>query len=165
MAGWQQLSGRQAVQPQLQTVNLHDVLAPIIEEYRHWCQGKHIMLRYRPLNILVYSDVQFLQRIVRNLLSNATRYTDSGGRILVGARRYRGTRWLVVVDTGIGMNAEQASQRFEAFRRFGAVEKIPQGMGIGLYSVKQMAHALGLQTSLRSTPGKGTTIGISIEEA
>lgn len=162
MAGWQQLSGKQSPTPKIVAVDLDDLLAPIVEEYRHLCQTKHIMLRYRPLKMQVRTDVQYLQRIVRNLLSNAMRYTESGGRILVGGRRRDGQRWLVVADTGIGMNEEQAAQCFDAFKRFGDIEKVPEGMGIGLYSVKKMAQALGVRTSLVSWPGKGTVVSVSL---
>jgi signal transduction histidine kinase len=162
MAGLQHMSGRAAPAPQLRTVWLDDILRPIVEEYRHWCQSKHVMLRYRPLKVQVTTDAQYLQRIARNLLSNAMRYTDAGGRILVGGRRKNGQRWLVVADTGIGMTQDQADQCFEAFKRFGDIEKVPEGMGIGLYSVKQMALALGLQTGLQSTSGAGTVVSVSL---
>jgi signal transduction histidine kinase len=165
MAAWRQLSGKELPPPKITTIDVDEVLAPIVEEYRYWCQSKHVMLRYRPINIRIQCDVQLLQRIVRNLLSNAMRYTESGGRILVGERRRDGHRWLTVIDTGVGMSREQAAQCFEAFRRFGEIDKVPEGMGIGLYSVRQMTQALGLKTSLRSTSGKGTAVGIAFQPA
>jgi signal transduction histidine kinase len=162
MAGLQQLSADQPAQVQLQHTTLQNALAPVIEEYRHWCRDKHITLRYVPAREALHTDPQQLQRIARNLLSNALRYTQAGGRILIGCRRREGHRWLVVMDTGCGMTQEQATQCFEAFKRFAPPHSAPEGMGLGLYSVKQTAHALGLKTLLRSVPGKGTAVWLSL---
>lgn len=150
--------------PQLQTVSLHAVLMPVIEEFRQWTQPRLITLRYQRVDRFVLTDVKILQRIVRNLLSNALRYTDQGGRILVGCRRQQGKLWLMVMDTGIGMSEADAGRCFNAFQRFGEPERVPEGMGIGLYSVKRMTTLLGQETTLKSTPGKGTAIGVSLEE-
>jgi signal transduction histidine kinase len=68
----------------------------------------------------------------------------------------------MVYDNGIGMSPEQAKASFEAFSRFGDINRVPEGQGIGLYSVKNMANQLGLKTWLVSHIGKGTTIGISL---
>lgn len=162
------LSMRQIVStnqiPKLQAVSLHVVLAPVVQEFRQWTQTRLITLRYQRVDRLIVTDVQLLQRIVRNLLSNALRYTNEGGRILVGCRRKQGRLWLVVMDTGVGMNQVDADRCFEAFQRFGEPDRVPEGMGIGLYSVKRMATLLGQETILRSTPGKGTAVGVSLTE-
>lgn len=150
--------------PQLQAVSLHAILMPVIQEFRQWTQPRLITLRYQRVDRLVLTDPQILQRIVRNLLSNALRYTNEGGRILIGCRRQQGKLWLMVMDTGIGMSEADASRCFTAFQRFGEPERVPEGMGIGLYSVKRMATLLGQETTLRSTPGKGTAIGVSLLE-
>ncbi len=148
----------------LQTVNLHTVLEPVVQEFRQWARGRHITLRYQRVDRTVRTDVPTLQRIVRNLLSNALRYTDEGGRILIGCRRRQGRLWLMVIDNGIGMNAEDAARCFEAFQRGGMPKRVPEGMGLGLYSVKRMAELLGQSTTLRSVAGKGTAVGVSLGE-
>lgn len=148
----------------LRVVGLHAVLDPVVQEFRQWTQARFVTLRYQRVDRLVQTDVQTLQRIVRNLLSNALRYTDEGGRILIGCRRKQGRLWLMVIDTGIGMSEAEAARCFEAFQRFGELERVPEGMGIGLYSVKRMATLLGQATTLRSVSGKGTAIGVSLTE-
>ena len=148
----------------LKVVRLHTVLDPVVHEFRQWTQTRLVTLRYQRVDRFIQTDVQLLQRMVRNLLSNALRYTDEGGRILVGCRRRQGRLWLMVVDTGIGMSEADAARCFEAFQRFGEIERVPEGMGIGLYSVKRMATLLGQSTVLTSVSGKGTAVGVSLTE-
>lgn len=159
----QHIAGMRASQPEWETSPLTQLLEPVIDEYRHWCRSRHITLRYLPSDIQVHTDRAQLQRIVRNLLSNALRYTASGGRILVGCRRRHGKRWLLVVDTGQGMTAEQVKKCFEAFTRFGPEHLAPEGMGLGLYSVRHTAGELGLQIGMRSEVGRGTAVWVSLE--
>jgi two-component system, sensor histidine kinase len=162
MAGLHQLAGNKPATLNIQQTCVDEALAPVIDEYRHWCMSQHVSLRYVPANHTAQVDVQQLRRIARNLLSNALRYSGVGGRILVGCRRRAGQRWLAIVDTGAGMTPQQASQCFDAFKRFAPTRLAPEGMGLGLYSVKQAAHAMGLQTWLRSVPGKGTSVWVSL---
>jgi signal transduction histidine kinase len=148
--------------PKLQKVELDTLLAPLIDESRLLASQKHTSLRVRTTSLVIHTDPALLQRIVRNLLSNAIRYTHVGGQILLGVRRAKGQQWLMVYDNGIGMSPAQTQASFEAFSRFGDVSRVPEGLGIGLYSVKNMANQLGLQTWLVSHLGKGTAIGISL---
>jgi len=142
-------------QPALETVTLDDLLAPVIEEYRGRSQYKRITIRYVPSRLSITTHVPYFIRIVRNLLSNAIRYTDRGDRILVGCRRGGGLR-LVIADTGRGMTEEQTGLAFDAFHRFDLEAPVPEGFGLGLFSTKTLANALGLAVSLHSEKGQGT---------
>jgi signal transduction histidine kinase len=148
--------------PTLQRVELDALLGPLVEESRLLASQKHTSLRVRATSLVIHTDPALLQRIVRNLLTNAIRYTQVGGQILLGVRRAKGQQWLMVYDNGIGMSPAQTKASFEAFSRFGDTSRVPEGLGIGLYSVKNMADQLGLQTWLVSHLGKGTAIGISL---
>ena len=148
--------------PILQTIDLHTLLASLVDEYRLIASHKQISLRYHQTPIQIQAEPVLMQRVVRNLLSNAIRYTNAGGGILLGVRRQRGLHWLMVYDTGIGMTPEQAAQSFEVFVRLGDQGRVPEGLGLGLYSVKHMADQMGLQTWLASQLNKGTAIGISL---
>lgn len=152
------------IKVRLDVVSLHELIAPLVEEYRHIASGKHIGLRYVAKQIRIQTDPVLLQRIVRNLLSNAIRYTNKGGRILLGCRSYHGQLWLMVYDNGIGMTDEQAARCFDAFSREGDTGRIPEGMGLGLYSVKRIANQLNAKVRLISQPDKGTAIGVSLHE-
>ena len=114
---------------------LLDVLA---EEYRQMAAAKGLRLRYVPSSAVVRSDPQLLSRVMRNLLSNAVRYTDRGS-ILLGCRR-RGERVEVVVaDTGIGIGDDQIGDIFQEFKRGArAVKYHERGLGLGLSIVEKI---------------------------
>lgn len=152
------------ITPQIQSVDLDELLTPLIDEYRHIASQKHISLRYRTSGLCAQTDPALLQRIVRNLLSNAIRYTPKGGRVLMGYRRgvQVESHWLMVYDNGAGMTAAQAASCFEAYTRADEANQAPEGMGLGLFSVKRIATELGQQIKLVSKLGRGTAIGVSV---
>lgn len=145
--------------PVFEMVKLDDLLAPIIEEYRGRSEYKRITIRHVPSRLSITTHVPYFQRIVRNVLSNAVRYTELGDRILVGCRRGGGLR-LVIADSGRGMSAEQTRRAFDAFQRFDAEMSIQDGFGLGLFSTRSLANALGLELSLHSHEGRGTEFRI-----
>jgi signal transduction histidine kinase len=69
------------------------------------------------------------------------------------------------MDTGIGMSATQLSDGFDAFKRFDKGTQPLRTLGLGLYSFKELAQQMGLQTRWHSTLGKGTMIGFSVAVA
>lgn len=148
--------------PQWHITTVHQAIGLVIEEWRDVAQIKQLHLRYRPCLRQVRTDVLSLQRIVRNLLSNAVRYTPPGGDILLACRTRQGQLWLLCWDTGPGMPPEQAAQCFEAFTRFDPEQKVPEGLGLGLFSVRDLAASLGVPTWLQSRPGRGTCIGVGL---
>ncbi len=129
---------------------------------RSLAQLKQLHLRYRPCQRIVRTDALSLKRIVRNLLSNAVRYTPPGGDILLACRMRQGQLWLLCWDTGPGMPPEQAAQCFEAFTRYDPEQQVPEGLGLGLFSVRELARGLGVPTWLQSRPGHGTCIGVAL---
>jgi signal transduction histidine kinase len=161
LVGIQQLSAVNEVShcPVFETVKLDDLLLPIIEEYRGRSAYKHITLRYVPSRLSITTHVPYFQRIVRNVLSNAIRYTEQGDRILVGCRRAGGLR-LIIADTGRGMSVEQTKWAFDSFQRFDSNMSAPDGFGLGLFSTRSMANTLGMEVSLHSEEDRGTEFRI-----
>ena len=147
--------------PRMETIRLDEILAPLVEEYRNRSAFKNITIRYVPSRLSIYTHMPYFQRIVRNALSNAIRYVGPGGRILVGCRHGGGLR-LVVVDTGHGMTIDQTNKAFEAFTRFVPDTAKVDGVGLGLFSSKSLATAMGLALKLTSQEGKGTTFSVEI---
>lgn len=154
-----------APEPQWQTLSVHEAIATVVDEWREVAQLKQLHLRYRPCHQAVHTDLLSLQRITRNLLSNAVRYTPPGGDVLLACRMRQGRLWLLCWDTGPGMPPEQAQQCFEAFTRFDPEQKVPEGLGLGLFSVRELARGLGVPTLLQSQPGRGTCIGVALNVA
>ncbi|WP_409278033.1 hybrid sensor histidine kinase/response regulator NahK/ErcS' [Pseudomonas defluvii] len=141
---------------------LSDLLDNLAAEYAHIADTEGLRLDYVPCSLKVRSDIQLLARILRNLLSNAIRYTPRG-RVLLGCRR-RGKRLLIEVwDTGIGIAADKRGEIFQEFKR-GDVQRPDQdrGLGLGLAIVEKIAGILGHRIAVRSTPGKGSVFSIEV---
>lgn len=150
--------------PVFQTLPLDDLLLPIIEEYRGRSAYKQLTIRYVPTRLSITTHVPYFQRIVRNVLSNAVRYTEQGDRILVGCRRAGGLH-LIIEDTGRGMSEEQTRRAFDAFQRFdtnGSDAKVADGLGfgLGLFSVRILADTLNMTPVLQSKGNRGTRFSL-----
>ncbi len=105
------------------------------------------------------TDPTRVRQVLANLVSNAVKYTTSGGMTLRTACRRSGDRtWAVVdvVDTGPGIPKEQQPMVFDEFRRLSA-ERSTSGAGIGLAISQRLAHLLGGRITVESKPGSGST--------
>jgi two-component system phosphate regulon sensor histidine kinase PhoR len=117
-----------------------------------------IDLRGIATNAHVVSNPVLLWSILRNLLSNAIRYTEPGGRILIGCRRKGREIRIDVYDTGIGIPEDQLPRIFESFTRL-APER-SNGLGIGLSIVRRALEVLGHRIEVRSVSGEGSLFSI-----
>ena len=107
----------------------------------------------------VRSDPLLLEKILRNLISNAIRYTERG-RVLIGCRRRGATVSVEVWDTGIGIPPDQFGEIFREFHRsHQKTHRAIEGFGIGLAVVDRLTTLLGHRIEVSSTPGKGTMFG------
>lgn len=115
-----------------------------------------LKLSIRPCALWVDSDPLLVERILRNLLTNAMRYTQSGG-VLLAARR-RGEHLSVEVwDTGIGIPPEQQERIFEEFIQLANPERSSKkGLGLGLSIVRRLCNLLDVKLSLLSRPARGS---------
>ena len=125
-----------------------DLLQPLEDKGLQW--------RVVPTDLVVRSDKRMLEEMIRNLLSNAIRYTDRG-KILLGCRRAGDKIRIEVWDTGIGIPGDQLPRIFEEY--YCDVKR--GGFGLGLAIVRRLGEILEHRVDVRSTPGKGT--GFSIE--
>jgi anti-sigma regulatory factor (Ser/Thr protein kinase) len=105
---------------------------------------------------------RLVERILRNLVSNAVRYTDRG-RILVGCRR-RGLRIAVQVwDTGAGIALDEQERVFQEYYQIGNPERDrSKGLGLGLAIVRRLAELLDCELKLRSEPGRGSCFEVTL---
>jgi signal transduction histidine kinase len=112
---------------------------------------------------LVRTDTDKLGQIVRNLVSNAIKFTDPGGAVEVQVTE-RGDEVLVAVtDTGIGIAEADQARIFEAFQQVETVDRAkPQGTGLGLAICRELCDLLGYRLTLRSAPGVGSTFTLVI---
>jgi signal transduction histidine kinase len=115
----------------------------------------------------VDSDARALKQVLLNLLSNAAKFTEEGGLIVVRARREgEGAVRLEVVDSGIGIAEADQARIWEEFRQLdGSAERQYGGVGLGLAVVRRLTEAVGARVDVKSEPGKGATFGVVVPEA
>jgi PAS domain S-box-containing protein len=114
----------------------------------------------------VKGDVTRLRQIVTNLLSNAIKFTEAGSVALdvEAARGEGGLDLLITVsDTGIGFDEEARARLFQRFQQAdGSITRRYGGTGLGLSISRSLAEAMGGALDARSTPGEGSTFGLSL---
>jgi signal transduction histidine kinase/CheY-like chemotaxis protein len=150
------------VAPQVGDVALGPLLRRLATECAPLAEAKGLTLRLCPTTAVVRSDRDMLARALMNLVSNAIRYTRSGG-VLVGARR-EGTGFRVdVVDTGIGIAPEHQADIFAEFRRLGGdAGQRDRGCGLGLAIVERIARLLDHPITVRSEAGRGSRFSLGL---
>jgi signal transduction histidine kinase len=127
---------------------------------------KNIVLEFLADDILLNADKNMLHTILRNLISNAIKYSYSGDKVSIGAEEKEGQVWIRVHDTGIGI--PEAAQRdlfsiSDSYRIAGTAGE--KGSGLGLVICKEFVEKHGGSIGLESVPGKGTTFYFSIKKA
>lgn len=150
------------LQPEIKTVFLQPILQKLATEYASEAREKKLEFRVHCSDVVICTDPLLFERMIRNLLSNALRYTHSGG-ILVACRK-RGALALVEVwDTGIGIAPEKQAQVFEEFYQIGNPKRDRRnGVGLGLAIVKRIAALLAHPLHLNSRVGRGTRFSIEV---
>ena len=115
---------------------------------------------------VAFADRRAVEQILTNLLDNACKYTEPGGRIEVRVSEDGGQVRLEVEDTGVGIPPEDLPRIFERFYRVDkARSRDLGGTGLGLAIVKHLAQAQGGEVSVRSKPHEGTTFTVVLPRA
>jgi signal transduction histidine kinase len=162
-----------AVEPKLQDVDAGRIAAAIAEEYRPAAVRKGLALRLSACDATVRSDPLLLDRVLRNLVDNAVKYTASG-HIAIDLKADGGMLDIRVSDTGEGIAPSEHERVFEEFYQIGNPERDrTKGLGLGLAIVRRIGRLLGTEVELTSEPGRGSSFvlrlplasGISLAEA
>ena len=151
-----------AIQPNLSHIQIAPLMARLKLDADPSANDKGLQMRVRPSHLWVHTDPLLLERILRNLISNAIRYTDHGG-VLIAARR-RGDRVRFEVwDTGTGIPEAEYARIFEEFYQSGNPGRhSKKGLGLGLSIVQRLAGLLGYPVRLHSVVGKGSVFSIEV---
>jgi len=153
------------LKPDVSDINLSLLLDQLALEFGPQAASKGLKLRIRACDAWVRSDPIMLARILRNLLTNAIRYTQTGG-VLLGCRRHNGKVRIEVYDTGPGISAGETEHVFEEFYQIDNPERDREkGMGLGLAIVKRLADILQHGLEVRSRVGKGSVFAITVPAA
>ncbi|MDQ2101480.1 CHASE domain-containing protein [Azospirillum isscasi] len=152
------------ISPQLAELDLPVFLERICEEGRLEAAGKGLGFRVTCGGARVTTDPAMLERIVRNLLNNALKYTHSG-TIRVTCRQARGFTAIKVQDTGPGIPQDRLHLIFEDFYQIGNPERDRRkGLGLGLATVARLSRLLGYRVRVLSRPGRGAIFLVEIPD-
>lgn len=151
-----------SVKPEWGDYALADIVDPLVDEFRAVADVAGLQLRSRPGGWAVRTDYRLLSRILRNLLSNAIRYTDQG-RVLIGCRLWGSRLSIQVWDTGRGIPADKFDEIFQEFNQLqGARAGQRKGVGLGLAIVERITNLLDTRITLRSIEGRGSMFAVDV---
>lgn len=154
------------MQPQLTAMPVAHVLRSVQAAYQSRCADKGVLLTVEmPPGVHVHADPSMFDRVVRNLVDNAVKFTPRG-EIAVRCRREGDMVAIEVQDSGVGIAADDLAHVQEAFfRGASAREAQADGVGLGLANSTQMARLQHGDIRLRSTPGVGTVATFTLPAA
>ena len=151
-----------AIKPDLTDFALEEVFAGLRNEFAAEAAAKGLRLAVSGGQHVVASDPVLLERIIRNLTSNAIRYTPAGEVAVTAAPAEGGVR-IEVRDTGIGIRAEDQPRIFEEFLQLANPGRTSsKGLGLGLAIVQRLCGLLGYALRLSSESGKGSVFGFDV---
>lgn len=141
---------------------VNDLLNRMREEFAYLAQARGLKLRVVPCSLLIQSDPRLLEQLLRNLVSNAVKYTEQG-KVLIGCRRSGGRLRLEVMDTGIGMPEVELDAIFEEYHQINnPARERSRGLGLGLSIVAQLGKLLGHKIAVRSQLRHGSVFSVEV---
>ncbi|HEY5606839.1 MAG TPA: ATP-binding protein [Alphaproteobacteria bacterium] len=149
---------------ELEPVDLHEMTAAVLLLIRERARNKKIAVEFdcpRDIGAIVL-DERRLKQALFNVLSNAVKFTGSGGAITVSVRRKDDHIIITVTDTGIGISDEDRERIFRRFERGSSPQSRRSGVGLGLSLVKSFVELHGGTVELDSEPGIGTKVTLTL---
>ncbi|MBK4737955.1 ATP-binding response regulator [Noviherbaspirillum pedocola] len=144
-------------------IHLQALFDRVTDQTMHLAKGKGLTLWHRATNVAIKTDPFLLERILRNLVENAIRYTRHGG-VCVAARKSGEFINIEVWDSGAGISESGQQRLFEVFER-GENPGPQKGYGLGLSIVKGLATSIGATITVKSIPGKGSRFRLSLPKS
>ena len=150
------------LQPAIRHFRLQDLHRNLVNDYAPEAEGKGLQFMCPPCEHVVRSDPVLLERILRNFVSNAIRYTERG-EVRVTCVPQGDQVCIAVSDTGIGIPADHHREIFNEFYQLGNPERDrAKGLGLGLAIVDRVARLLGYPVMVQSTPGEGSCFSVDV---
>lgn len=144
------------------TFDLAALSERVLRDFRRAASARRLRLVHSGTGpLLVSGDEGQVRTALSNLLDNAVKYTDKGGRIDVAVAKEKGMARLVVRDTGMGIPADKLPHVFDRFYRAEESRTSP-GVGLGLSIVRSIIQAHGGTVRVESRPGEGTTFTLTL---
>jgi signal transduction histidine kinase len=143
------------------TVNLRLFFDNLAMQYRPILLKKNLFLRVHVIDGEIQTDPTLLNRVLWNLISNASKFTLSGGILVACRNKAQGCR-IEVWDTGIGVSADEQALIFDEFYKSKNNPGTSEGFGLGLAIVSEISTLLNGSMSIKSTLGKGTVMALQL---
>ena len=160
------MTGR--VQLRLERVSMNGIAAAAVESVSPLIgrRGHQLSIALPPEPIWLLADAARLEQIVVNLLSNAAKYTDEGGRIWFSVRQEDGECVVSVRDTGVGIAPEVLPRIFDPFMQAErSMDRSQGGLGVGLTLAQRLTELHGGRIEAQSTLGKGSEFVVRLPAA
>ena len=146
----------------LEPINLADLIRQSVDLYEDLAEQRGIHIQASAAgDLTIPADRNRMRQVLANLLDNAVKYTPDGGKIDVIARTEQTAAILSVIDTGIGIPADELPRIWDRLYR-GDKSRSERGLGLGLSLVKAIVEAHGGTVSVESAPGAGTRIDLRL---
>ena len=136
---------------------IHSAVAQLIPK----AEEKQITMTVEPASVDAVFDPKWTEEALVNILDNAVKYTQAGGHIVVSVVEYQLFACISVTDNGDGIGVEEQPKIFQRFYR-GLEHQTKEGIGIGLYLVRQIAEGQGGYVRVQSEKGQGSTFSMYI---
>ncbi len=153
---------------ELSTFDIRDVVADVTDSMQERIANREqtLSVNIAPEVTAVYADPRRINQILTNLVSNANKYTPDGGNVQIQIVQEHGYTQVAIIDSGIGISAEDQAKLFTQFFR-AEDESVRQqaGWGLGLSIVKKMVEAQGGEIWFQSKLGEGSTFAFTIPSA
>ena len=161
--------------PSMACLDITHVVKQVIEQFDNALNKRDLTLEHKFEREPIYAeaDVSLIAIVIKNLISNAFRFTPDGGKINVSISCSGGMAHVAIEDTGIGIEQDEIPLIFEKFYEVGDIlqhssgdlEFKSSGLGLGLNTVRAILHEHGSEIDVKSKPGKGSTFSFSLELA
>lgn len=150
------------VQADMASFPINDLFDRLKDEFTYHAQAKGLALRVVPCSLVIQSDPRLLEQMIRNLMSNALKYTTQG-KVLLGCRRRQGMLSIEVCDSGIGIPDQELHAIFDEYHQLDNIARERnRGLGLGLSIVQRLGNLLGHRVRVRSQQGKGSVFAIDV---
>jgi len=151
-----------AVDVIFEPVQVSELFKTLMVDFMPAAQEKGLDIRFVNSSAYIESDGVQVERILRNLIMNALRYTDEG-RVLVGCRRTHDQLSFCIYDTGVGIAPEDQAKVFQEFRQVGKPERDRRkGLGLGLAICERISDLLDTKIHFSSEEGKGSVFWFTV---
>lgn len=143
----------------LEIQDISKILNELADFYGHMAENKQILMTTAIQSPCVaYADKEMLKAVIRNILSNAVKFTESGGRISLSAGCEQEHAIITVSDNGVGFNTERYESRPHTMTTLGTGGE--PGTGLGLALSREFIKDMGGVLKIESALGKGTTVNV-----